>query len=30
MKESGYGRENSHYGMDDFVDIKYVLVGGIN
>ena len=30
IKESGHGRENSHYGMDDFVDIKYVLVGGIN
>jgi succinate-semialdehyde dehydrogenase/glutarate-semialdehyde dehydrogenase len=29
VKESGVGREGSHYGMDDFVNIKYMLVGGI-
>lgn len=30
MKESGTGREGSKYGMDDYMDIKYVCVGGID
>ncbi len=30
MKESGIGREGSKYGIEDFLEIKYVLVGGIN
>ena len=29
MKESGIGREGSKYGMDDFLEIKYVCIGGI-
>lgn len=29
VKESGIGRENSRYGIEEFVDIKYILVGGI-
>jgi succinate-semialdehyde dehydrogenase/glutarate-semialdehyde dehydrogenase len=29
VKESGLGREGSKYGWDDYVDIKYVCVGGI-
>jgi succinate-semialdehyde dehydrogenase/glutarate-semialdehyde dehydrogenase len=29
MKESGIGREGSKYGIEDFLEIKYVLVGGI-
>jgi succinate-semialdehyde dehydrogenase/glutarate-semialdehyde dehydrogenase len=29
MKESGIGREGSKYGIDDFLEIKYVLLGGI-
>jgi succinate-semialdehyde dehydrogenase/glutarate-semialdehyde dehydrogenase len=29
MKESGLGREGSKYGADEFVEIKYVLIGGI-
>ena len=29
VKESGLGRENSRYGIEEFVDIKYILVGGI-
>ncbi|MEQ9122561.1 MAG: NAD-dependent succinate-semialdehyde dehydrogenase, partial [Alphaproteobacteria bacterium] len=29
MKESGGGREGSKYGMDDYVEIKYVCMGGI-
>lgn len=29
VKESGIGREGSKYGIEDFVEIKYVLLGGI-
>ncbi|MCC7017484.1 MAG: NAD-dependent succinate-semialdehyde dehydrogenase [Rhodospirillales bacterium] len=29
VKESGFGREGSKYGIQDFVDIKYVCVGSI-
>ena len=29
MKESGLGREGSHHGIDEFVEIKYLLVGGL-
>ncbi len=29
MKESGIGREGSKYGIDDFVEIKYLCFGGI-
>ena len=29
MKESGLGREGSKYGADEFVELKYVLMGGI-
>jgi succinate-semialdehyde dehydrogenase/glutarate-semialdehyde dehydrogenase len=29
MKESGSGREGSKYGIDDYVEIKYMLMGGI-
>ena len=29
IKESGFGREGSKYGMDDFVNIKYMCWGGI-
>ena len=29
VKESGVGREGSHYGMDDFVEIKYICMGGV-
>src|SRR5436190_9145082 len=29
MKESGSGREGSKYGIEDYLEIKYVLVGGI-
>lgn len=27
MKESGNGREGSKYGMDDYLEIKYMCVG---
>jgi succinate-semialdehyde dehydrogenase/glutarate-semialdehyde dehydrogenase len=29
VKESGIGREGSKYGLDDFVEIKYLCMGGI-
>ncbi len=29
VKESGSGREGSKYGIDDYVEIKYMLMGGI-
>ena len=30
VKQSGLGREGSHYGMDDYLEIKYLLVGGLD
>lgn len=30
VKESGQGREGSRYGLDDFVEIKYLALGGLN
>ena len=27
VKESGLGREGSKYGVDDYVEVKYILVG---
>jgi len=29
VKESGLGREGSFYGMDDYVEIKYLCMGGV-
>ncbi len=29
VKESGLGREGSHYGTDEFVEIKYLLLAGL-
>jgi succinate-semialdehyde dehydrogenase / glutarate-semialdehyde dehydrogenase len=29
VKESGIGREGSHHGMDEFVEMKYMLMGGL-
>ena len=29
VKESGLGREGSHYGLDDYMEIKYMCMGGI-
>ncbi len=29
FKESGIGREGSHHGIDEFVEIKYMLMGGL-
>jgi succinate-semialdehyde dehydrogenase/glutarate-semialdehyde dehydrogenase len=30
MKESGIGREGSKYGIDEFLEIKYLCLGGID
>jgi len=30
MKESGNGREGSKYGMDEYLEIKYLCLGGID
>jgi len=29
VKESGYGREGSKYGLDDYMTIKYICVAGV-
>ena len=30
VKHSGIGREGSKYGIDEFIETKYVCLGGIN
>ncbi|HIJ96662.1 MAG TPA: NADP-dependent succinate-semialdehyde dehydrogenase [Desulfuromonadales bacterium] len=30
VKESGLGREGSKYGLEDFLEIKYLCMGGVN
>lgn len=30
IKESGMGREGSKYGIEDFIEIKYLCIGGIH
>jgi succinate-semialdehyde dehydrogenase/glutarate-semialdehyde dehydrogenase len=29
VKDSGFGREGSKYGLDDYLDVKYVCLGGL-
>jgi succinate-semialdehyde dehydrogenase/glutarate-semialdehyde dehydrogenase len=29
MKQSGVGREGSHFGTEEFVEVKYMLMGGL-
>ncbi|MFN3868869.1 MAG: aldehyde dehydrogenase family protein, partial [Hyphomicrobiaceae bacterium] len=29
VKESGLGREGSHHGIEEFLEMKYVMMGGI-
>ena len=29
VKQSGLGREGSKYGLDEFCEIKYILIGGV-
>lgn len=30
IKQSGIGREGSHHGIDEFVELKYICIGGID
>ena len=30
IKESGLGREGSHYGIDDYVEVKYIAMAGLD
>jgi succinate-semialdehyde dehydrogenase/glutarate-semialdehyde dehydrogenase len=30
VKHSGYGREGSHYGIEEYVEVKYVLMAGLD
>jgi len=29
MKESGLGREGSHHGIEEFIELKYVIMGAL-
>jgi acyl-CoA reductase-like NAD-dependent aldehyde dehydrogenase len=29
MKQSGIGREGSRYGIEEFVEVKYLCMGGV-
>ena len=29
VKQSGLGREGSHYGIDEFIEVKYLCFGGV-
>jgi len=29
VKESGLGREGSHHGIEEFIELKYVMMGGL-
>ena len=30
IKHSGYGREGSYYGIEEYVEVKYVLAAGLD
>ncbi len=30
IKQSGFGREGSKYGLDDYIYLKYTCIGGLN
>jgi len=30
VKESGIGREGSHYGIDEYLEVKYLCIGGVD
>ena len=30
VKESGLGREGSRYGIEEYLEVKYILLGGID
>ena len=29
VKQSGIGREGSHYGLDEYMEVKYTLIAGV-
>jgi succinate-semialdehyde dehydrogenase/glutarate-semialdehyde dehydrogenase len=29
VKQSGYGREGSHHGIEEYVHVKYTLMSGL-
>jgi succinate-semialdehyde dehydrogenase / glutarate-semialdehyde dehydrogenase len=29
VKQSGLGREGSKYGIEEYLEVKYILLGGI-
>ena len=30
LKQSGFGKESSKYGIDEYLDVKYVCLGGMD
>jgi succinate-semialdehyde dehydrogenase/glutarate-semialdehyde dehydrogenase len=30
MKQSGLGREGSKYGLEEFLEVKYLCMGGVD
>jgi len=30
MKQSGLGREGSKYGIEEYLEVKYVCMGGVD
>jgi succinate-semialdehyde dehydrogenase/glutarate-semialdehyde dehydrogenase len=30
VKQSGLGREGSKYGIDEYVEVKYICMGGVD
>lgn len=30
IKESGLGREGSHFGVDEYLQVKYICLGGLD
>lgn len=30
IKQSGHGREGARYGLEDYLEIKYLCLGGIS
>jgi len=30
MKQSGLGREGAKYGIDEFIEVKYICFGGVD
>ncbi len=30
VKESGLGREGCHFGLEEFLEVKYICMGGLN